>query len=90
MRPAFAGAGEPGDQFGAALQAANVRTSGLYDLVVGVPGEDLGSVLDVRMIHFIRGSSTRLTATGSQTWNPNTAGVLGPAQVKGMFGFSLG
>jgi FG-GAP repeat len=82
----IAGTGERGDGFGEDVFAANVRSGGYSDLVVGVPYEDIAALRDVGMIHFIRGSSGGLTATGSQTWNPTTAGVLGPYHLDGYFG----
>ncbi|MET9438451.1 S8 family serine peptidase [Streptomyces sp. NPDC006551] len=46
---------EAGDRFGAAV-AAGHTTAGEPYLVIGVPGEDLGSVADAGSAHYLRGS----------------------------------
>ncbi|MFI8521553.1 S8 family peptidase [Streptomyces sp. NPDC085481] len=46
---------EAGDRFGAAV-AAGRTTAGEPYLVIGVPGEDLGSVADAGSAHYLRGS----------------------------------
>lgn len=46
---------EAGDRFGAAL-AAGHTTAGEPYLMIGVPGEDLGSVSDAGSAHYLRGS----------------------------------
>jgi hypothetical protein len=85
----ISGTPEPGDQFGAALTAIRVRSGGRNDLVVGVPGEGLGSVSGAGEIQLIPGSSSGLTATNSQTFSDNTSGLQGTATAGGRFGTSL-
>jgi subtilisin family serine protease len=46
---------EAGDRFGAAV-AAGHTTAGEPYLVIGVPGEDLGTVADAGSAHYLRGS----------------------------------
>ncbi|MGW0468517.1 S8 family peptidase [Streptomyces sp. NPDC003027] len=46
---------EAGDRFGAAV-AAGHTTAGEPYLLIGVPGEDLGSVTDAGSAHYLRGS----------------------------------
>ncbi|MFF9839068.1 S8 family serine peptidase [Streptomyces sp. NPDC013740] len=48
-------AAEAGDRFGAAV-AAGHTTAGEPYLVIGVPGEDLGTVTDAGSVHYLRGS----------------------------------
>ncbi|MHC4406534.1 MAG: integrin alpha, partial [Planctomycetota bacterium] len=50
------------------LQWRRLHGDGYDDLAVGVPYEDVGGVTDAGMVNVVYGSSTGLTATGSQTW----------------------
>jgi hypothetical protein len=58
------GAPEPGDHFGAALAAFDVNDDGFDDLVIGVPDEDLGSVVDAGLVLVLHGSPSGLTTNG--------------------------
>ncbi len=57
---------EAGDQFGFALGAGDVTGDGKADLVVGVPGEDVGTSADTGSILLFRGAAAGLTSTSSQ------------------------
>ena len=66
---------EPGDHFGATLAAGNLDTSTVAsELVIGVPDEDIGAATDAGIVQVLRGTSTGLTGTGSQTWSQNSRG----------------
>ncbi len=74
-------AAEAGDWFGHAL-AAGATSSGEPYLVIGVPGEDVGTVADAGMAHYLRGS----TNTG---FTQDTAGVSGDAEENDRFGYAV-
>ena len=72
---------EEGDGFGQALTTADFNGDGFDDLAVGVPGENLGAVVNSGAVNVIYGSASRLTATGNQ-------GIGGVAE-GGAFGSAL-
>jgi hypothetical protein len=86
---------EAGDQFGRALSAWNYGKSTHSDLAIGVPFEDLLSVItgtqqaDAGAVHVIYGSSTGLTATGSQFWHQDRAGISSASSAGDRFGVTL-
>jgi FG-GAP repeat len=58
---------EAGDRFGAALTAGRFDVDGFDDLVVGVPGEDVGATTDAGAVNFFANTASALP------------GVSGPA-----------
>ncbi|HKE67031.1 MAG TPA: FG-GAP-like repeat-containing protein [Micromonosporaceae bacterium] len=64
--PGIAGSAERNDFFGSAVYAANIRSVGHSDLVIGIPNEDTGTYTDNGAIEFLRGATSGITATGSQ------------------------
>ena len=87
--PGVAGAAEANDLFGAALTAADVGGGPEADLVIGVPREDLGTVANAGMVHVLLGSTGGLTASNSQVWTQNSAGVPGTNEAGDRFGSTL-
>ena len=53
-----AGLTEPGDRFGAALQAGNFDGDSFPDLAGGAPDEDAGTIADVGVVNVLRGSAS--------------------------------
>lgn len=51
------GAAEAGDHFGAALSVADLDCDGYADLVVGVPGEDVGGASDSGLVQVVWGAA---------------------------------
>jgi hypothetical protein len=84
-----AGTAETGDRFGAALTAADVNGDGKDDLVIGVPGEDVGSAIDAGMIQILFGSATGLTVTGNTSYHQDTTDVEGTAEGGDQMGVAL-
>jgi hypothetical protein len=82
-----AGQAEAGDQFGSSLVVSDFNLDGYSDLAVGVPGEDVGNVLDAGAVDVIYGSSAGLTGTGSQIYYQGV--VPGQAEAGDRFGLSL-
>ena len=76
---------EDGDQFGAALFAANFGRSAAEDLAIGVPGENHSrGVVDV-----LYGRATGLGSVNAQGWSQSTTGVKGTATPEDVFGAFL-
>jgi hypothetical protein len=85
----IADSAEMGDRFGMGLASGDFNGDGVDDLAVGVPLEYIGSVQNAGMIHVLYGTGAALSATGSQIWHQNSAGVIGTAETKDYFGASL-
>jgi hypothetical protein len=83
------GAPEAGDRFGGALAADDVDNDGIADLVIGVPGEDLGLAADAGAVVVIPGSPTGLKTTLSRSVSQNTLAGGGLAQAGDRFGATL-
>ena len=61
------GASESGDRFGDALAVGDFNDDGLADLAIGVPGEDIGAVVDAGLVHVLWGTIFGLGAGDSLT-----------------------
>jgi hypothetical protein len=83
------GADESGDAFGTSLAAGDVTGDRRADLVVGIPGENIGSTVDAGAIVVLRGASGGLTTSGSQGWSQDSSGVPGTAERSDRFGASV-
>ena len=72
------------DRFGHAVAAGDFNGDGYTDLVVGAPGEDVGSPLaniDAGQIHVVYGGPSGLSVADNQIWHqdsPGTAGSVNP------------
>jgi len=80
------GVAEHGDGFGDSLTIDDFDHDGYADLAIGIPREDLGSIVDAGAVHVLRGSSAGLTLSGNQSWHQDEAGVLGAAESNDRFG----
>ncbi len=81
---------EQDDQFGSSLGAGDYNNDGRYELVIGVPREKVGTLVNAGIIHVLKGSATGPTATGNQLWSQDSVGILGTTQTGDLFGASLG
>jgi hypothetical protein len=68
---------------------ADFNGDGFADLAVGVPNEDVGSIVDAGGVNVLYGSASDLSATGNQFWTQNSSGVRDTAEAKDFFGSSL-
>ncbi len=68
---------------------ADFNGDGFEDMAIGVPEEDVGSVVDAGAVHIIYGSVGGLTLTGNQLWTQDSAGVLDTAETGDLFGAAL-
>ena len=77
---------ETSDRFGSVLVAGDFDADGIDDLVIGVPEENLGPVIDGGLIHLLFGEAgTGLSASRDQIWTQ----TIDPADTDDMFGFAL-
>ncbi|GIG64221.1 hypothetical protein Pen01_05160 [Phytomonospora endophytica] len=87
--PGITGTAEKGDRFGAVHSSYDRNKDGCDDLVVGAPGEGIGSAAEAGMVWIIPGSPTGLDTSKSFAYSQNTAGVPGTAETRDGFGTSL-
>jgi hypothetical protein len=83
------GAAENGDQFGSTLSVGDVNGDAYADVLVGAPGEALGSRGYAGSTTLLRGSAAGLTAAGSKAFTQDTAGVPGAGEAGDAFGASV-
>jgi len=83
------GSAEQDDWFGDSIGVGDVTGDGLGDVLVGVPGEDIGSAVDAGLVTLLRGSSSGLTGTGSQSLDQSSTLVPGSAESYDYFADSV-
>ncbi len=76
---------EPGDWFGASVAAGDVTGDGFDDLVVGVPGENVGA----GAAHVLLGSASGLTSAGSEFWSQESPNIPSGEEARDHFGASV-
>ena len=69
------GAGESGDRFGDSLAVGDLDGDGFDDLVIGVPGEGIGTIAHAGAVVVLRGSADGATIAGARGISQDTAGV---------------
>lgn len=84
-----AGVAGADDNFGFTVAVGKVNNNATLDVAVGVPGDDVGSVVGAGSVTVLRGTSTGLTATGSVRYTQNTTGVAGAAEALDGVGFAV-
>ncbi|MDN5763776.1 MAG: hypothetical protein L0H41_15845, partial [Microlunatus sp.] len=77
--PGIVGTAEAGDRFGDTVTTAPVQNQSQASLIIGVPGEDVGSVTDAGSVTQLSISRTGPDPRGSRTFTANTPGVKGKA-----------
>ena len=80
---------ETDDRFGAALAVANLGNSAQGDLAVGVPDEDVGSVVNAGAVNVLYGSGSGVSSAGNQLWSQNSAGIADTSETGDRFGAAL-
>ncbi|GJM11518.1 MAG: hypothetical protein DHS20C11_37940 [Lysobacteraceae bacterium] len=88
--PGLPGAAVEGDWFGQAVAAGDFDNDGFGDLAIGIPFDDIGTmVLDAGQVQILYGRVTGLDTNRNQRWSQNSRYVLGVAETGEAFGSSL-
>ena len=75
------GGAEPGDEFGYSIAAGHTHDGKPY-LVVGVPGDDVGTISDAGMVNYIRDDVKLI-------FHQDSTGIGGVAEADDQFGFAV-
>ncbi|MER5700974.1 hypothetical protein ABT023_03305 [Micromonospora sp. NPDC002296] len=83
--------GDPGndDRFGATLATGDVTGDGRADVLVGVPGEAVGSTAEAGVVTLLLGAAGGLTGSGAQQFDQNHAVVPDSSERGDKFGASV-
>ncbi|PTM89857.1 FG-GAP-like repeat-containing protein [Streptomyces sp. VMFN-G11Ma] len=74
------GTGEDGDEFGMSLGVGDTNGDKYADVLVGAPGESVGSTKYAGGATLLRGSAAGLSTTGAVGYTQNTSGIPGTAE----------
>jgi hypothetical protein len=80
---------EPGDGFGYVLTAGDFDGDDCADLVVGVPGEDIGADSNAGAVNVLYGSAAGLSGDNDDFWHQDLATLTGNAEPADRFGAAL-
>lgn len=83
------GSAEDSDQFGNALSVADTDADGYADVLIGVPGESIGSIFAAGNILLLHGSAAGLTTVGATGYSQNSTDVPGAAEGNDDFGLAV-
>ncbi len=77
------------DRFGDAVAVADFNNDGYADLAVGVPYEDIDTIVDAGAVEVIYGAADGLDSGARQFWHQDATDVQNVAETGDHFGFSL-
>lgn len=83
------GSDEAGDYWGATLAVGDVDSGAYDDLLLGVPGETIGSRAEAGGMCLLRGTSTGLTGSGAKCYSQDSTDVAGTAEADDQFGSAV-
>jgi hypothetical protein len=83
------GVAEKSDYFGLSLATGDFNRDGRDDLAIGVPGEDVGTIINAGAVQVLYGSKGGLTTEGDAYYHQDTSGIEGKAEVGDQFGYDL-
>ncbi|MEV5854584.1 FG-GAP-like repeat-containing protein [Streptomyces anulatus] len=83
------GGGERYDTFGASVAVADLNRDGAAEIIVGTPGETIGSKGSAGGVIVVPGRRTGQLGAGSYAFNQDTAGVPGGVEVGDQFGATV-
>jgi hypothetical protein len=69
--------------------AGDFNGDGEADIAIGVPGEDIGSIVDAGGLNILYGSGGGLGSDGNQFWTQNSSGVEEMAETGDSFGSAV-
>ncbi|MEU4551689.1 integrin alpha [Micromonospora violae] len=83
--------GDPGndDYFGGALAVGDVTGDGRADVLVGAPGDQIGSRAGAGSVTLLKGSASGLTGSGAQAFDQNHSAVPDASEAGDKFGSSV-
>jgi hypothetical protein len=80
---------EEGDKFGYALTAGDFDGNGCFDLAIGSPYEDWGTVNDSGIVQILYSTSSGLDDFFNQLWHQDITGVPDTVEEDDWFGYAL-
>ena len=83
------GTAENSDMFGQSLSVGDVNGDKYADVLIGSPGEGIGTHGSAGSVVLLRGSASGLTTTKAAGYSQNTAGVPGTAETGDQFGAAV-
>ncbi|MGI3779698.1 MAG: FG-GAP-like repeat-containing protein [Janthinobacterium lividum] len=83
------GVDEQNDAFGASLALGDLDQDGYADLMIGSPGESLGSRHDAGRVTLVYGGANGYRTSGNRSYDQNTPGVPGTAEKNDRFGTAV-
>jgi len=91
-RNGLGGAPETDDKFGSVLAVGDLNNDNNDDLIIGVPEENLGAIVDAGLIQVIYGGTNGLqtTSPADQIWWQGRNGLGGAPETNDFFGEVLG
>ncbi len=88
--PGVKGVAQYSEWFSYALSSGDYDGDGFWDLAIGVPLEDRGTVKWAGGVNVLYGSAAGLLAARNQQWNQDRSGVKDVSEISDLFGFALG
>ena len=85
----IADSAEQDDAFGQVIFAGDFDGNGKDDLVIGVPGEDIGAIEDAGAVNLLYGTRRGLRSGGNQIWHQDSTGIEDDAEEGDTFGLAL-
>ncbi|MEU9474192.1 FG-GAP-like repeat-containing protein [Streptomyces sp. NPDC048191] len=83
------GTAENGDEFGQSLSVGDVNGDGYADVLVGSPGEAVGTHMSAGTAVLLRGSASGLTTAKATGYTQDTADVPGAVETGDQFGAAV-
>jgi hypothetical protein len=72
-----------------AAKRCDFNNDGFHDLAIGVPGENVGAIVNAGAVNVIYGSGAGLTAAGDEVWHQDSPSVQGVAETGDAFGAAV-
>ena len=85
-KPGIPGSPEKLDNYGRALISGDFNGDGHFDLAIGIPYEDIGTVVNAGGVNVLYGSSNGLSTAATQFWDQNKPGIEGIAETGDFYG----